>query len=226
MKKMRIIGVAVLLCAMMPGLSQLGQAVDTAISSKHVVKKKRSDTLLVVMDRDIDVDTVIRRPLYKLNDNFLERLIDSFDMLSIKLLNHSNTLYQNPYHKNNYVISGSFAFDVPDSMFSFDSIKGMYMPTRVKNYGVTIYNINDSVLDGFGFSKTADSVFVSFWKPEVKLTATYDNALLINEKKRESTHYQFGIFRNDKLLDYDDFDQLRWINDVSRRPGSTNSRPK
>lgn len=219
---MKLLIAAIFIALILPVWSQSGSLNNhTAVSRAESVTEPR-DTLLIPFYRPFSdfKDTIIQRPLYWTNDPFIERLLDSFYYLDHKF---PNIFFQNPINPNNYFLSIKSAFSIINKEyskepFSFDCIDGLYCSDRIKN-GIIIYNIDTDVLHGFGFEKTADVYLriVNALSDEV----FNDYILSINTKKRDGKLYQFGIFdTNYKKIDYDCYDNLKWINDVGNRPDS------
>lgn len=217
MKGLRIILIVALLGVMLPGLSQFDKPGKPILSLEDNYGNKDCDTFRLYINRImLKEDTMIRRPIYKINDTFLSRLFDSAHLVTKQL---DEIFCKNPGMPNNYIKLKQMSFSslyrqysMPDDIL-LDSIKGICY-TKFKS-PIILYGINDSILYGFGIDKIIDSAYVRvspIWEPEY----WHEYVFFINAKERSSSRYQFGLFYDNKLVDIDTCEKLKWIKDVSR----------
>lgn len=193
-----LLAVAVL-CFIMPGISQLSNSLCAKNPDNVAVNKSNWDTV-TVRNIAIKKDTIIIRPIYKLSNEILERLVDSFCIIDCYL--DDIVFFKNVNNPQMFIISSSTDIN------SIESVKGIYRTWRP----ITIYGINDSILDGFYFDKTPDSIYVKLTQQDFPICRP-DYFIHLKAKKRENTQLSLIVNRSNKPIDYDKCDQLRWLND-------------
>lgn len=98
-----------------------------------------------------------------------------------------------------------------ESAFSISQFNGIYIPKRVKGK-ISIYGMNDSILDQFGSQKTSDSVPVKLNKPNAVLIGCQPECILYLSVRQDSvTRVGVGVKRGSEYLKLDSCKQLRWI---------------
>lgn len=231
MNKSRIIIIIVLIGFILPEISQLDAKNNHNKSQRIDNSRTTNDTfnfrLQNMLTNDwIFPDTILRRPLYKIDDEFMERLIQSTFILE-------NTpglvFFLNPEHPDHYLISSEIPFFVwsrqnSATPISLDSIDGIY--STKGGCILAIYGVEDSILNGFGFEKITDTAYIkieNYYSPLERFKNYY---LAIVPKKRDSNHYKYGIFCNGKLLEYNDYKELRWIKEMIKKPRRTDICPQ
>lgn len=212
MKVMKFTIASTLLCNLLISILQTGCSKNSVNAGDNILTGG-FDTLSV-SNYAIDKDTIIMRPLYRINDSFTERLVDSFFSLDPTV--PDVIFFHSRKHPEYYILSSSFHID------SIDSINGVYW-SRNTNCSVTIYNMTDSILEGFGFDKINDSVNIYLTKPEL-IAGKPDYLIYLKERKPGDESLMFAVIRGISPIDFNKCDELRWLNDYvkpAKADGST-----
>lgn len=196
-----------LLCAIMPCLPLLSSPTYGKTANENGPRIYGWDTVfsnrdtVFVRGNDVGNDTIITRPVYKINNQFIERLVDSFLFYDI--------CYAYFFPSKNF--PGYFLISSNFEIKSIDSITGIYLDGYQK---MPIYSISDSILTNFHFEKTQDSVHILLQdRLQGPLPLGMCGAKHLVLKTNDKRRLQFGIQGRSTPKDIHKNKYFKWLYD-------------
>lgn len=192
-------------------------------ASIHAIPHRNSrtnyDTLTITIEGLIESpydDTIVRYPLYEIEDEILKRVVDSFFNCNQR---HCAGLYKANTRKYFRNFHGHYVITTIDSNFwNVDSISGIY---RDGDRALALYDCNDSILNDFTFIKLADSLDIRFVSPQFMILN--EDAFILLDKPYENKsdfRLKFGGVR--MPMNLQDSKYYKWLIDEGYMPANSN----
>lgn len=207
----------IVLCIAACSISQWMCGHASAKTLNEVYSQYNHNWDTVVKDYPIfePVDTIIRVPVYQVNDTFISRLIDSFVAYGYM---RSVMFTKSQVLPGYCVVTPGRDVNVD---YAVDSLWGV--ARQIDNRKLYIYGVNDSILETFGIDKTKDSIYVHCmpWKLPT-YGSNEDSYLFLCNRKRTDPDVRFKIhgFKSQRDLFFCKYFRWLFTDSLIRHPES------
>lgn len=156
-----------------------------------------------------NTDTIIRRNIYEISDEIVERLVDSFLVYDPCF---TNFLHKPVIAPHLLAISSGPILGDMDKPISLDSIVGLYRFERREH--IIIYGIGERELENLSFYKTPDSVNIIINHDQLLFTCQNKYLFFHYRTPQDSSRVGFWIQGSTVPIETRKNKHFKWINEI------------